>query len=161
MKTMSAAKKLLPLNPLFDKELLRVFADAVLMTMATLADTDVKVGKPLLEARFVDRSELVGVISLVAGPLQGTLVLSFGKASLQTLAERTDGDAADAVYELTQAIFDTAKSVFSQMDYDFENAAPTVLRGNFIATKSHPGPALVVPFEFADGGTFYLKITVP
>jgi chemotaxis protein CheX len=165
---MSAAAKKEETNPLFDKKLLHAFVDGVIKTLATIANTETKVGKPFIEPQFSDRGEIAGMVGMVAPPLKGTLLISFSKDSIFQIIENMLGEkhseltdeVSDAVGELTNMIYGTAKTALNQMGYNFEMAIPSVIRGEFVVTKANKGATLVIPFELKNNAQFFVKITV-
>lgn len=166
---MSAAPKTVPeANPLFDKKLLQAFVDGVIKTLATIAQTESKVGKPFIEPQMTEKGEIAGMVGMVAPPLKGTLLISFTKESIFHIMENMLGEKhseinneiADAVGELTNMIYGTAKTALNQMGYNFEMAIPSVIRGEFILSKSTKGATLVIPFELKNGSLMHVKITV-
>jgi chemotaxis protein CheX len=164
----AAAKKEESTNPLFDKRLLHAFVDGVIKTLATIAQTETKVGKPFIEPEFSDKGDIAGMVGMVAPPLKGTLLLSFSKDSILHIIENMlgekhtgiDADVSDAVGELTNMIYGTAKTALNQMGYNFEMAIPSVIRGELLVSKSNKGATLVIPFELKNNSVFYVKITV-
>lgn len=164
-----AAKKLdEAVNPLFDKKLLQAFVDGVIKTLATIAQTEAKVGKPFIEPEFTEKGEIAGMVGMVAPPLKGTLLISFTKPSIFQIMENMLGEkhheltdeVSDAVGELTNMIYGSAKTALNQLGYNFEMAIPTVIRGDFKVSKSHKGATLVIPFNLKEDAHFYVKITV-
>jgi chemotaxis protein CheX len=165
---MSAAKKIEEGNPLFDKRLLQAFVDGVIKTLATIAQTEAKVGKPFIEPEFIEKSEIAGMVGMVAPPLKGTLLISFTKTSIFQIMENMLGEnhtelsdeVSDAVGELTNMIYGSAKTALNQLGYNFEMAIPTVIRGDFKLSKTTQGATLVIPFNLKADAVFYVKITV-
>lgn len=166
---MPAAPKTAPeANPLFDKKLLQAFVDGVIKTLATIAQTESKVGKPFIEPELTEKGEIAGMVGMVAPPLKGTLLISFTKESIFHIMENMLGEKhteisneiSDAVGELTNMIYGTAKTALNQMGYNFEMAIPSVIRGEFILSKSTKGATLVIPFELKNGSLMHVKITV-
>jgi chemotaxis protein CheX len=166
---MSAAPKIaLETNPLFDKKLIQAFIDGVIKTLATIAQTEAKVGKPYIEPELTEKCEIAGMVGMVAPPLKGTLLISFSKESIFQIMENMlgekhteiDGDTSDAVGELTNMIYGSAKTALNQLGYSFEMAIPTVIRGEFMLAKSTKGATLSIPFELKNNSLFHVKITV-
>lgn len=165
---MSAAPKVEAMNPLFDKRLITAFVDGVVKTLKTMASTDATPGKPFIEPKFVLKGEIAGMVGMVAPPLKGTLVISYHKDSIFQILENMIGekhtelnkDVSDAVGELTNMIYGSAKTSLNQLGYNFEMAIPTVISGNFQITQGDKGATLVIPFNLSNGSTFYVEITV-
>ncbi len=165
---MSAAPKVDALNPLFDKRLINAFVDGVIKTLKTMAQTDASPGKPFIEPSFVLKGEIAGMVGMVAPPLKGTLLISYGKDSIFHILENMLGEkyaelnkeVSDAVGEMTNMIYGSAKTTLNQMGYNFEMAIPTVISGNFNITQADKGATLVIPFNLPNNSTFYVEITV-
>lgn len=165
---MSAAPKTEAINPLFDKRLINAFIDGVTKTLKTMAQTDAKPGKPFIETSFVLKGEIAGMVGMVAPPLKGTLLISYSKDSILHILENMLGekyteinnDVSDAVGEMTNMIYGSAKTTLNQMGYNFEMAIPSVISGNFTITQADRGATLVIPFGLNNGSTFYVEITV-
>jgi chemotaxis protein CheX len=166
---MSAAeKKAEQVNPLFDKRLLHAFVDGVIKTLATIAQTDAKVGKPYIEPEFTESGEIAGMVGMVAPPMKGTLLISFTKPSILQIMQNMLGEkhadlsdeVSDAVGELTNMIYGSAKTALNQLGYNFEMAIPTVIRGDFKLSKATKAATLVIPFHLKEDATFFVKITV-
>lgn len=165
---MSAAPKLEGLNPLFDKRLINAFVEGVIKTLKTIAQTDATPGKPFIEPQFVLKGEIAGMVGMVAPPLKGTLLISYGKDSIFHILEnmlgekhtQIDSEVADAVGEMTNMIYGSAKTTLNQMGYNFEMAIPTVISGDFKIVHADKGATLVIPFNLKNGSTFYVEITV-
>lgn len=164
---MSAAPKE-ALNPLFDKRLINAFVEGVLKTLKTIAQTDASPGKPFIEPQFVLKGEIAGMVGMVAPPLKGTLLISYGKDSIFHILENMlgekyttiNGDVSDAVGEMTNMIYGSAKTTLNQLGYNFEMAIPTVISGDFKIVHADKGATLVIPFNLTNGSTFYVEISV-
>lgn len=164
---MSAAPKE-NINPLFDKRLIAAFVDGVIKVMKTMANTDASVGKPFIEPNFTVKGDIAGMVGMVAPPLKGTLLITYKTDSILYILENMMGekytelnrDVVDAVGEMTNMIYGAAKATLNQMGYNFEMAIPSVIKGDFVITKSDKGATLVIPFNLADNKIFYVEITV-
>ena len=165
---MSAAPKLEVMNPLFDKRLINAFVDGVIKTLKTMASTETIPGKPFIEPQFAVKGEIAGMVGIIAPPLQGTLMISYRQDSILYIMENMmgekhetiDREVADAVGELTNMIYGSAKTTLNQLGYKFEMAIPTVISGNFTVSQQHKGATLVIPFNLDNKSTFYVEITV-
>ncbi len=165
---MSAAPKIDAPNPLFDKRLINAFVDGVIKTLKTMAQTDASPGKPFIEPQFVLKGEIAGMVGMVAPPLKGTLLISYGKESIFHILENMLGekyseinsDVSDAVGEMTNMIYGSAKTTLNQSGYNFEMAIPTVISGDFKISHADKSATLVIPFNLTNGSTFYVEIAV-
>ncbi len=165
---MSAAPKVEVMNPLFDKRLIGAFVDGVVKTLKTMAQTDTTPGKPFIEPSFQLKGDIAGMVGMVAPPLKGTLIISYKKDSIFHILENMLGEkhtelsqeVSDAVGELTNMIYGSAKTTLNQLGYKFEMAIPTVISGDFKITQADKGATLVIPFNLSNGATFHVEITV-
>ncbi|MFP5519503.1 MAG: chemotaxis protein CheX [Bdellovibrionia bacterium] len=164
---MSAAPKE-NFNPLFDKRLIAAFVDGVVKVMKTMANTDASVGKPYIEKNFTVKGDIAGMVGMVAPPLKGTLLITYKQDAIVHILENMMGEqyselnqeVVDAVGEITNMIYGAAKATLNQLGYNFEMAIPSVIRGDFIITRSDKGATLVIPFNLKDDKVFYVEITV-
>ena len=155
-------------NPLLDKEFINAFIDGVCKTLSTMAQTEVGCGKPFVEKTSHRRGDVAGVVGMVATPMRGTLVISFPKEAIFLIIQNMIGEThtevssevADAVGELTNMIYGSAKTSLNQRGYKFDMAIPTVVRGDFIVSKGESGATLVVPFILKNKSEFYVELTV-
>jgi chemotaxis protein CheX len=165
---MSAAAKVEVLNPLLDKKLINAFIEGVVKTMSLMANTQVTVEKPVVERSFNPKGEIAGVVGMVAGPMKGTLTITYSKSAILKLIENMLGEVhtevndnvADCVGEMANQIYGSAKTTLNQMGYAFEMAIPTTIRGQFTISKCHSGATLVIPFTLPDKSQFFVEITV-
>ncbi|MBK7962005.1 MAG: chemotaxis protein CheX [Bdellovibrionales bacterium] len=155
-------------NPLLDKKLINAFIDGVKMTLSTMAQTNTVCGKPFIETDFKLRGDIAGMVGMVAPPMKGTLIISFPKESIFLIIKNMIGeeyteittDVSDAVGELTNMIYGSAKTSLNQMGYNFEMAIPTIVRGDFVISKTQVAATLVIPFQLENKSEFYIEITV-
>lgn len=162
------AEKLENKNPLLDKRFINAFVEGVMKTVSLTAQTEVNPGKPSVDPQFRSKGEVAGVIGMVFGPMKGTMSISFTKESIFAILENMLGekyteindDVADAVGEMTNQIYGTAKTTLNQMGYGFEMAIPSVVKGTISISKHYNGATLVIPFELNNGSCFYVDITV-
>jgi chemotaxis protein CheX len=163
---MSAAP--LQQNPLFDKKLITAFVDGVTKTLSTMATTPATPQKPFIEKTYVAKGEIAGMVGMVAPPLRGQLLISYSKGAILQIyenmigekREEIDQDIKDAVGELTNQIYGSAKTTLNQMGYKFEMAIPTVIHGHFTVYQENPGATLVIPFELSNKSVFFVEISV-
>ncbi|MEC9283794.1 MAG: chemotaxis protein CheX [Bdellovibrionota bacterium] len=163
---MSAAQKVE--NPLLDKNLVNAFVDGVKKTLSTMAMTESTPQKAFVERDFKAKGEVSGMIGMVAGNMRGTITISFEKPSIFKILENMLGEpyseineeVRDAVGELTNMIYGTAKTALNEMGYAFEMAIPTVITGSHEITSYHKGAALVIPFSMDENLQFFIEITV-
>lgn len=163
---MSAAPKMQ--NPLLDKTLINSFIEGVSKTLETMASTKVTYGKPFVEQKFAARGEVAGVVGMVSNEYKATLTLSFPKPAILLILENMLGEkysditdeVFDAVGELTNMIYGSAKGTLNDLGYNFEMAIPTVIKGQFIMLQHSKSATLVIPFKLTNQTEFYIEISV-
>ena len=156
-------------NPLLDKNFLNAFVDGVIKTLSLMAATDAKPQSPRIESNFQAKGEVAGMVGMVAGSMKGTLTISYSKEAIFKILENMLGESysemspevTDAVGELTNQIYGTAKTTLNQLGYKFEMAIPTVIQGQFQISKFHTGTTLVIPFAIVGSeAIFHVEVTV-
>lgn len=162
------APKLENVNPLVDKRFINAFVEGVQKTLGLMAQTEVKVGTPYVEKVFSSRGEVAGMVGMVAGSIKGTLTIGYSKAAILEILKNMLGedyqeinkDVTDAVGEMTNQVYGTAKTTLNQLGYAFEMAIPTVIQGSFVISKIHNGATLVLPFTTPGGQELHVALTV-
>lgn len=163
---MSAAPKIE--NPLLDKTLINSIIDGVKKTLTTMASTDTTCGKPFVETKNVARGEVAGVVGMVSKQYKATLTLTFPKKAILTILENMLGEkheeinneVFDAVGELTNMIYGSAKATMNDLGYDFEMAIPTVIKGQFVMLQHAKSTSLVIPFKINETNEFFIEISI-
>jgi chemotaxis protein CheX len=162
------APKLDQQNPLLDKRFVNAFVEGVIKTLSMMAQTEIEPGKPSVEPQFKPKGDVSGLVGMIFGPMKGTMSISFPKAAIFEVLENMLGEkhtelspsVNDAVGELTNQIYGTAKTTLNQMGYAFEMAIPSVIQGTITVSKYHNGATLVLPFTLKSGTQFYVELTV-
>jgi chemotaxis protein CheX len=160
--------KMEQLNPLLDKRFVNAFIEGVIKTLSMMAQVEIEPGKPSVEPQFKAKGDVAGLVGMVFGPMKGTMSISFPKDAIFQVLESMLGEkhteigepVADAVGELTNQIYGTAKTTLNQMGYAFEMAIPSVIQGTITVSKYHNGATLVLPFSLKSGATFFVELTV-
>lgn len=156
-------------NPLTDKNFLNAFVDGVIKTLSMMAQTEVRPGPPKVETKFQAKGDVAGMVGMVAGGMKGTLTISYQKDAILKILENMLGEkfpelnneVCDAVGEMTNQIYGTAKTTLNQLGYKLEMAIPTVVQGQFSISKYHSGATLVIPFAISGTtATFFVELTV-
>lgn len=158
-----------PGNIFFDKTLINTFIDSVVRTLGDMAQTPVIPGKPIIESKTVVKGEIAGIIGMIAGNAKGTLMVCFTSKSAFKIVENMLGEThthlnssiTDAVGELTNMIYGSAKTTLNKAGFSFEMAIPTVVSGHFeIATSANHGATLIIPFLIDPDIQLYVEIIV-
>ncbi|MCE3010813.1 MAG: chemotaxis protein CheX [Proteobacteria bacterium] len=165
---MSAAPKIDQSNPLLDKRFVNAFVEGVIKTISLTANCEVECGKPYIDPRYQPKGEVAGMVGMVFGTMKGTMSISYTSPAIFYILEKMLGEkhtevnegVTDAVGEITNQIYGSAKTTLNQMGYAFEMAIPSVIKGTFVISKHHNGATLVIPFHLPEGHSFYVDITV-
>lgn len=158
-----------PANIFFDKALINTFIESVVRTLGDMAQTPVTPGKPIIESKTVVKGEIAGIIGMIAGNAKGTLMICFTGKSALKIVENMLGEihtdvtpsVTDAVGELTNMIYGSAKTALNKIGYSFEMAIPTVVTGHFeIASSANHGATLIIPFLIDPDIHMFVEIIV-
>lgn len=164
---MSAAPNLKP-NPLFDKSLINAFIDGVIRTLSEMTNTKATPQRPNIEQKTPTKGEVAGIIGMVSQGIKATLLLSFTKdCALQILENmlgekysEINGEVQDAIGELTNIIYGSAKTSLNKSGYDFQMSIPTVIVGQFSIGSHHAGVNLCIPFTIEGDKKFFIELSI-
>lgn len=147
-------------------EFINPFLQALLEVTKTMAQTELKPGKPRLKTNEVAQGDVSGLIGMVGPQTRGSLSVTFeSRLALQLLyrmvGERrteVDDQVSDMVGEITNMVSGSAKNALSDKGFEFEMATPVVVTGKR-HTLNHraTGPKIIMPFE-SDFGAAYIEI---
>lgn len=163
------APKIANSNPLLDRDFVNAFVDGVKKTLSTTANTVVTTEKPYVETDFQPKGDVAGIVGMINGDMKGKMTISFSKPAVLRMVNnmlgesktQIDRDVTDAVGEMTNQIYGTAKTTLNQMGYKFEMAIPTVVTGSFTLASGVNTTALIVPFKMPDGEELFVALSVP
>lgn len=144
-------------------EFVNPFISALKNVLTTMAQTDLKAGKPLKKSDTVACGEVSGLISMEGPQVNGSLSITFEESlaleiMLKILGEKrasVDDEVADMVGEIVNIVCGGAKSALADTGYDFGMASPIVLKG-----KEHSlihkadGPHVIIPFSNENGKAY-------
>lgn len=164
---MKEAKQLAEFENLFSNRVIEAFGAGVQQVLELMANSNVERLAPYLESRFVAKGDVAGCIGLVSHNLRGVMSVTFEKGCILGLLrditgqsfEEVNEHAADAVGELTNLIYGSAKRILNANGHQFAIALPMVVVGNVRIRSIHKGLTLVVPFSNPDG-KLYVELTV-
>lgn len=147
-------------------EFINPFITSLVNVLATMAQTDLKAGKPNKKSDEVARGDVSGLIGMVGPQIKGSFSITF-EAGLaleimqRMLGERPakiDADVTDMVGEITNMVTGGAKNELAEKGYEFEMATPMVVSGKqHTITHKVDGPKIILPFS-SDAGSAYLEI---
>ena len=143
-----------------DVQFINPFVNATIHVLKTMAQTDVKAGKPFLKKDKVARGDVSGLIGLT-GEVSGTISVSFTEKSILAVVTRMFGEEVtslndeigDAVGEISNMISGQARQALEEMGRPLQAAIPSVIMGKghqITHITSHP--VIAIPFETDNGG---------
>ncbi len=133
----------------------------VLKTMAMVGD--IETGKASLKTTETASGAVSGVINMDGQPVSGSLAISFSKEFICEVYQRMLGEEVDEINEtvqdlvgeLTNMVSGSAKTILSELGYDFGLATPHILHGaNHAIKHSIKGPKIIIPFKTVFGEFF-------
>ena len=147
--------------------MINAFIDGVQKTLGILANVPIKTGQPKIE-QVPRKADVAGLIGVMFGATRGKITLNFEKPVIfhimkQMLDEdhtEISSDVVDAVGEMTNQVYGTAKTILNEKGYTFEMAIPTVIHGNFEIHSVGDSATLVIPFSTPQDAEFTLELTI-
>ena len=141
------------------------FLNAAINVIATMAQIEVKAGKPDLKRGNVTMGVVNGVIGLASKEHLGNMIVSFDEGCILGIVSKMLGehftvigkDVLDAVGEITNMISGGAKRELNELGYLFEMALPVIITGKQVAIHQLlDGPTISIPFT-TPFGTFQVE----
>lgn len=142
------------------------FIAALTNVLKTMAQTELKPGKPKKKSDPKSLGDVSGLIGMVGPKTQGSLSITF-EANLaldimeKMLGERPaelDDDVSDMVGEIANMVCGGAKMALNDKGFDFDMATPVVVSGKDHSINHQvDGPKLIMPFV-GESGKAYLEI---
>lgn len=134
--------------------------------MSTMAQTDLKPGKPRLKKDEIARGDVSGLIGMVGPQIKGSLSISFDESLALEVMNRMLGEkpdemneeVTDMIGEITNMVTGGAKNLLGEKGFEFEMATPIVVsgKGHTIKHKTD-GKKIILPFE-TDIGNAHIEI---
>jgi len=146
-------------------EFINPFLSATIGVIKTMAFVEVQPGKPFLKKDKVSRGDVSGIVG-ITGPPNGSMSLSFSKASILEIVSSMLGESfkevndeiKDAVGELSNMICGTARNDLGKKGYSFKISIPIVVSGPGHEIKHLcKGPTIGIPFS-TKAGPFVVEI---
>ena len=147
-------------------EFINPFIAALLNVLKTMAQTELKPGKPKKKTDEIARGDVSGLIGMVGPQVKGSLSITFDENLALTIMERMlgerpeaiDAEVTDMVGEITNMICGGAKNDLGEKGYEFGMATPIVVSGKG-HTINHQvdGPKMIMPFS-SDSGAAFMEI---
>jgi len=152
-----------------DLELIEPFLLAIMDTVKTVGQLDVKVGTPYLKGQgpavAADRAAVFGVLSRAASTTVSVALL-FRDPDYATLMEKifqhppSESDVSDGIGELVSLIFSRVKKLMNLDGQIIRRMIPTIVFGKDLKVSYlTSGQSVIVPLE-TEAGTFHLELTM-
>lgn len=147
-------------------EFINPFIAALVNVLQTMAQTELKPGKPKKKTDEVARGDVSGLIGMVGDKVKGSLSITFDEPLALELMNRMLGEkptsinaeVTDMVGEIANMICGGAKNELADKGYEFGMATPIVVAGkDHSITHQVDGPKMILPFS-SDAGNAYLEI---
>ncbi|GAP74223.1 chemotaxis protein CheX [Pseudoalteromonas sp. SW0106-04] len=141
-------------------EFINPFLSSLVNVLATMAQTELKPGKPRVKKDEVAAGDVSGLIGMVGPQTKGSLSITFDESLALTIMERMLGerpsaineDVTDMVGEITNMVTGGAKNLLGEKGYDFDMATPAVVSGTgHTITHKCEGTTIIMPFTSGDG----------
>ncbi|SIR45853.1 chemotaxis protein CheX [Aeromonas sp. RU39B] len=132
------------------------FLLSLLNVMTTMAQIELKPGKPKRKTDELARGDVSGLIGMVGPQTRGSLSITFDKPLALEIMRRMLGEAptgindevTDMVGEITNMVTGGAKRMLGEKGYEFDMATPIVVAGpSHTITHRADGMKIMMPFE--------------
>lgn len=147
-------------------EFVNPFLSSLINVLQTMAQLELKPGKPKLKQDNIARGDVSGLMGMVSPEAKGSFSISFDESLALEIMKRMLGEApaaidnevSDMVGEITNMVTGGAKRLLAEKGYDFNMATPIVVSGkaHTISHKSD-GKKVIMPFT-TEYGTATLEI---
>ena len=137
-------------------EFVNPFISALKNVLLTMAQTDLKAGKPAKKSGTLACGEVSGLIGMQGPQLNGSLSITFDQAlALEVMSKMLgekplgiDDEVADMVGEIVNMVCGGAKNELAGKGYEFGMASPVLLTGkDHSLIHNAKGPHVVVPLS--------------
>jgi chemotaxis protein CheX len=161
------AAKLNDQNALLSPEVINAFIDGVKKTIETFTSYNVSCGKPSIQKKIEGKADVSAILGMTSGQVKGSLILSFPKKTLFCILDKMlsathtelNDEASDAVGELTNVVYGTAKNILNSKGWNFEMSIPTVIQGDFVVKQKTNITYLNIPFN-VNGHEFNVDLSI-
>lgn len=132
------------------------FLLSLLNVLSTMAQLELRPGKPKRKMDELARGDVSGLIGMVGPQTRGSLSISFEKGLALEIMRRMLGEApetineevTDMVGEITNMVTGGAKRMLAEKGYDFNMASPVVVSGpSHTISHKTDSTKLLMPFE--------------
>ena len=143
------------------------FAEAARKCFETLIGTTAERGA--LSARpQLFTTQQINIVCGITGTVEGLVIYGMSKVTADKIASRMigapvvtfDGLAASAIAELGNMISGNAASILAGAGYAVDITPPTIIRGTNVKVTTLSVPALVIPMELPEIGSFEVNVSL-
>ena len=136
-------------------------------SLSTMAQTQLKPGKPRIKTDEVACGDVSGLIGMVGPQTRGSFSITFDESLALTIMERMLGErpdtineeVTDMVGEITNMVTGGAKNLLGEKGFDFDMATPIVVSGaGHTITHKSQGKKIIMPFS-SDAGTANIEVS--
>jgi len=136
-------------------EFVNPFLSSFINVLQTMAQVEVKPGRPSLKKDTIARGDVSGLIGMVGPTAKGSFSISFDKdlalnvfrLMVGEAIEELSEDITDMVGEITNMVAGGAKRQLGEKGYEFNMATPIVVTGpNHTIKHQIDGSKVLMPF---------------
>jgi len=144
-------------------EFVNPFLSSFINVLQTMAQMDIKPGRPCIKKDTLARGDVSGLIGMVGPTVSGSFSISFDKALAlnvfrlmvgEEITEISD-DITDMVGEITNMVAGGAKRQLGEKGFEFSMATPIIVSGPSHTIKHQvDGSKVLMPFTSEHGNAF-------
>ncbi|WP_409424528.1 chemotaxis protein CheX [Pseudoalteromonas sp. RW-H-Ap-1] len=148
-------------------EFINPFLSSLINVLSTMAQTQLKPGKPRIKTDEIACGDVSGLIGMVGPQTRGSFSITFDESLALTIMERMLGErpddvneeVTDMVGEITNMVTGGAKNLLGEKGFDFDMATPIVVSGkNHTITHKSDGKKILMPFT-SDAGNANIEVS--
>ena len=148
-------------------EFINPFLSSLINVLSTMAQTQLKPGKPRIKTDEKACGDVSGLIGMVGPQTRGSFSITFDEQLALTIMERMLGERPDSINEevtdmvgeITNMVTGGAKNLFGQKGFDFDMATPIVVSGkDHTITHKSQGKKILMPFT-CDAGNANIEVS--
>lgn len=148
-------------------EFINPFLSSLINVLSTMAQTQLKPGKPRIKTDEKACGDVSGLIGMVGPQTRGSFSITFDEQLALTIMERMLGERPDSINEevtdmvgeITNMVTGGAKNLLGQKGFDFDMATPIVVSGkDHTITHKNQGKKILMPFT-CDAGNANIEVS--
>lgn len=148
-------------------EFINPFLSSFINVLSTMAQTQLKPGKPRIKTDEKACGDVSGLIGMVGPQTRGSFSITFDEQLALTIMERMLGERPDSINEevtdmvgeITNMVTGGAKNLLGQKGFDFDMATPIVVSGkDHTITHKSQGKKILMPFT-CDAGNANIEVS--